>query len=339
MRMGSILPFFLLFAAQTLPAAKTLEVYFVDVEGGQATLIVAPSKQSLLVDTGWPGMNMRDANRIAAAAKKAGVKEIDYLVVTHYHDDHVGGVPQLASKLPIRNFVDHGESVEHDGHAEHLYKSYVRTREESGGKHIEVKPGDKIPVKDLDVTVLTAGGEGLAAALPGAGQPNPECAGVKPMEADSSENARSVGILIQYGDFRMIDLGDLTWNKENELVCPNNKIGTIDLYLTTHHGMNISNSPAIVRALHPRVAIMNNGARKGGTPEAWQVVHDSPGLQDIWQVHYSMEGGKAHNVPEAMIANIYEQGDEGNWLRVSADASGTITVYNSRNKYEKTYTK
>jgi hypothetical protein len=248
-------------------------------------------------------------------------------------------VPQLAAKLPIRNFVDHGESVEHDGHAEHLYKAYVRTRDASGGKHIEVKPGDKIPVRDLDVTVLTAGGEGLAAALSGAGQPNPDCAGVKPMEADDSENARSVGILIQYGDFRMIDLGDLTWNKENELVCPNNKIGTVDLYLTTHHGMNISNSPAIVRALHPRVAIMNNGARKGGTPEAWQTVHDSPGLQDIWQVHYSMEGGKAHNVPEAMIGNIYEQGDEGNWLRVSADSSGTITVYNSRNKYEKTYTK
>jgi competence protein ComEC len=339
MRIRSILPFFVLCAVQTLPAAKTLEVYFVDVEGGQATLIVAPSKQSLLVDAGWPGMNMRDANRIAAVAKRAGVKEIDYLVVTHYHDDHVGGVPQLAAKLPVRNFVDHGESVEHDGHADHLYKAYVRTRDAGVGKHIEVKPGDKIPVKDLDVTVLTAGGEGIESALPGAGQPNPECAAVKPMEADTSENARSVGILIQYGSFRMIDLGDLTWNKENELVCPNNKIGTVDLYLTTHHGMNISNSPAIVRALHPRVAIMNNGARKGGTPEAWQTVHDSPGLQDIWQVHYAMEGGKEHNVPEAMIANIYEQGDEGNWLRVSADSTGTITVYNSRNKYEKTYTK
>jgi beta-lactamase superfamily II metal-dependent hydrolase len=339
MRIRSILPFFVLCAVQTLPAAKTLEVYFVDVEGGQATLIVAPSKQSLLVDAGWPGMNMRDANRIAAVAKHAGVKEIDYLVVTHYHDDHVGGVPQLAAKLPVRNFVDHGESVEHDGHADHLYKAYVRTRDAGVGKHIEVKPGDKIPVKDLDVTVLTAGGESISSALPGAGQPNPECAAVKPMEADTGENARSVGILIQYGNFRMIDLGDLTWNKENELVCPNNKIGTVDLYLTTHHGMNISNSPAIVRALHPRVAIMNNGARKGGTPEAWQVVHDSQGLQDIWQVHYAMEGGKEHNVPEAMIANIYEQGDEGNWLRVSADSNGTITVYNSRNKYEKTYTK
>jgi beta-lactamase superfamily II metal-dependent hydrolase len=339
MRIRPILPFFLLCAAQALPAAKTLEIYFVDVEGGQATLIVAPSKQSLLVDTGWPGMNSRDANRIAAAAKRAGVKQIDYLLVTHYHDDHVGGVPQLAAKLPIRNFVDHGETVEHGANADRLFKAYVRTRDASGGKHIEVKPGDKIPVKDLDVTVLTSGGDAISAALPGAGQPNPACANIKPKETDTSENARSVGILIQYGDFRMIDLGDLTWNKENELVCPNNKVGAVDLYLTTHHGVDESNSPAIVRALHPRVAIMNNGARKGGSPEAWQTIHDSPGLADIWQVHYAMEGGKDHNVPEAMIANIYEQGDEGNWLRVSADAGGSITVYNSRNKFEKTYNK
>jgi hypothetical protein len=175
--------------------------------------------------------------------------------------------------------------------------------------------------------------------LAGAGQPNPACATTKPLENDASENAQSVGILIQFGNFRMIDLGDLTWNKENELVCPVNKIGTVDFYLTTHHGMNISNSPAIVQALHPRVAVMNNGARKGGTPEAWQVVHDSPGLQDIWQVHYSMDGGKDHNSPEAMIANIYDKDDEANWLKVSADADGGITVYNSRNKFEKTYTK
>jgi len=339
MRYRSFLPFFLLCAAQALPAAKMLEIYFVDVEGGQATLIVAPSKQSLLVDTGWPGLNMRDANRIAAAAKRAGVKQIDYLLVTHYHEDHVGGVPQLAAKLPIRNFVDHGETVEHGGNADRLYRAYVRTRDSSGGSHLQVKPGDKIPVKDLDVTVLTSNEEEIAAALPGAGQPNPACADVKPKETDTSENARSIGILIQYGDFRMVDLGDLTWNKENELVCPNNKIGTVDLYLTTHHGLDESNSPAIVRALHPRVAIMNNGARKGGSPEAWQTVHDSPGLADLWQVHYAMQGGKDHNVPEAMIANIYEQGDEGNWLRVSADANGSMTVYNSRNKFEKTYNK
>jgi len=333
-----VLPLFLsLGVAPWLFAAKPLEIYFVDVEGGQATLVVSPSKQSLLVDSGWPGFNMRDADRIAAAAKRAGVKQIDYLVVTHYHDDHVGGVTQLSRRLPIRNFVDHGSSVEHGAGPDRLYNSYVKTRDT--GTHIEVKPGDKIPIKGLDVTVLASGGQEIAAPLSGAGQPNPACASVKPMEADDSENAQSVGILIQFGSFRMIDLGDLTWNKENELVCPNNKIGTVDLYLTTHHGEDISNSPAMVDALHPRVAVMNNGAKKGGKPKAWDVVHASPGLQDIWQVHYAVDGGKEHNSPEAMIANIYEQGDEANWIRVTADESGTITVYNSRNKFQKTYNK
>ncbi|HXI39214.1 MAG TPA: MBL fold metallo-hydrolase [Bryobacteraceae bacterium] len=337
MRIRMLLPVLMLCAATALPAAKALEIYFVDVEGGQATLVVSPSKQALLIDTGWPGLNMRDANRIAAAAKRAGVKQIDYLVVTHYHDDHVGGVPQLVSKLPVRTFVDHGASVEHGANEDRQYNRYLKARET--GQHLEVKAGDKIPMKGLDITVLTAAGQGLPGPLPGAGQPNPVCSTIKPLEADASENAQSVGILIQYGSFRMIDLGDLTWNKENELVCPVNKIGTVDLYLTTHHGMNISNPPAIIQALHPRVAVMNNGARKGGSPEAWQAVHDSPGLQDIWQLHYAMDGGKEHNSPEAMIANIYEQGDEANWLKVSADASGDVTVYNSRNKYEKTYTK
>jgi beta-lactamase superfamily II metal-dependent hydrolase len=337
MRIRTLLPFLILCAAPALPAAKTLDFYFVDVEGGQATLVVSPSKQALLVDTGWPGLNTRDATRIAAAAKRAGVKQIDYLVVTHYHDDHVGGVPQLVAKLPVRTFVDHGESVEHGENEDRLYNRYVKARET--GQHLQVKPGDKIPMKGIEVTVLTSAGQGIGSPLAGAGQPNPACATTKPLENDASENAQSVGILIQFGNFRMIDLGDLTWNKENELVCPVNKIGTVDFYLTTHHGMNISNSPAIVQALHPRVAVMNNGARKGGTPEAWQVVHDSPGLQDIWQVHYSMDGGKDHNSPEAMIANIYDKDDEANWLKVSADADGGITVYNSRNKFEKTYTK
>ena len=337
MRNPAILPILLLCAAQALPAAKTLDIYFVDVEGGQATLVVSPSKQTLLVDSGWPGLNSRDALRIAAAAKKAGVKEIDYLVTTHYHSDHVGGVPQLVAKMPVKTFVDHGASVEHGGEADRLYHAYLKARD--SGSHLEVKPGDKIPVKGLDVTVLTAGGAAIASAMAGAGQPNPECAAVKPKEADPSENAQSVGILIQFGSFRMIDLGDLTWNKENELVCPNNKVGTVDLYLTTHHGLDQSNSPAVVRAVHPRVVIMNNGARKGGSPEAWETVHTSPGLEDLWQLHYAVEGGKEHNVPEAMIANVDEKGDSGDWLRVSADSNGAITVYNSRNKYEKTYAK
>jgi len=336
MRNRRILPLLLLCVAP-LYAGKTLDVYFVDVEGGQATLVVSPSKQSLLIDTGWPGFNSRDALRIAAAAKRAGVKQIDYLVITHFHTDHVGGVPQLVAKLPVKTFVDHGASIEHGGDADRIYHAYLKARE--AGSHLEVKPGDKIPMKGLDVTVLTAAGASMSSALPGAGQPNPECASVKPKEADPSENAQSVGLLIQYGSFRMLDLGDLTWNKENELVCPANKIGTVDLYLTTHHGADESNSPAVVRALHARVAVMNNGAHKGGSIEAWDTVHAAPGLQDLWQVHYAVDGGKDHNGPEALIANVDEKGDGGDWIRVSADSNGTMTVFNSRNKYEKTYSK
>ncbi len=337
MRNRLILPLLLLCATALPAAAKGLEIYFIDVEGGQATLIVPPSKQSILVDTGWPGLNSRDALRIATAAKKAGVKELDYVVITHYHADHVGGVPQLVAKMHVKTFVDHGASVEHGGEADRIYHAYLKARDATG--HLEVKPGDKIPVKGLDVTVLTAAGASISSALSGAGQPNPECATVKPKEADPTENAQSVGILIQYGNFRMVDLGDLTWNKENELACPNNKIGTVDLYLTTHHGADESNSPAMVRALHPRVVIMNNGPHKGGSVEAWETAHSSPGVQDIWQVHYAVDSGKDHNVPEAMIANVDEKNDNGDWLRVTADSNGDMTVYNSRNKYEKTYAK
>ncbi|MBI2680184.1 MAG: MBL fold metallo-hydrolase [Candidatus Solibacter usitatus] len=315
-------------------AAKNLDIYFVDVEGGQATLFVAPSGQSLMVDTGWPGLNSRDADRIAAVAKLAGVKQIDYLLVTHYHSDHVGGAAQLAAKLPIKNFVDHGPSVETDADGQKLYNNYLKARE--GGTHIQVKPGDKLPINGLDVIIVAAGGDAIPLALAGAGQPNPACATTKKMDADPTENARSVGALITYGKFRTIDLGDLTWNKENELVCPNNKIGTVDMYITTHHGMDISNSPAIVNALHPRVAVMNNGARKGGSPAAWQTIHQSPGLEDIWQVHFAIEGGKDNNSPDAMIANVDETGS-AHWIKVSAAVDGSFTVMNSRNKYTKSY--
>ena len=319
-----------------MPAAKNLEVYSIDVEGGQATLLVSPSGESMLVDTGWAGHNRRDADRILAAAKLAGVKKIDYLVTTHYHSDHVGGVPQLAEKIPIRNFVDHGASTETGKDADVLFNAYAAFRDK--GTHLQVKPGDTIPIKGLDVRVLSSGGDVIPAPLPGAGQPNPECSSFERHEVDTSENARSVGILISYGDFRMIDLGDLTWNKEFDLVCPANKIGAVDVYLVSHHGMNMSGSPQFVHALHPRVAIMNNGARKGGSPEIWQTIHDTPGLLDLWQLHFAVPGGKEHNSSDTVIANLDEI-CEGKWIRLTAQKDGSFSVYNSRNKYERSYKK
>ncbi|MBZ5617316.1 MAG: MBL fold metallo-hydrolase [Acidobacteriia bacterium] len=328
------LGFLLVVFAAVLPAAKNLEVYSIDVEGGQSTLIVAPGGESMLVDTGWAGHNRRDADRILAAAKSAGVKKIDYLVITHYHADHAGGVPQLAEKIPIRNFVDHGASVESGKDADVLFNAYTAFRDK--GTHLQVKPGDTIPIKGIDVRVLSAGGDVLAAPLAGAGQPNPECATFQRHDVDTSENARSVGVLITYGDFRMIDLGDLTWNKEFDLVCPANKIGAVDVYLVSHHGMNMSGSPQLVHALHPRVAIMNNGARKGGSPEIWQTIHDSPGLLDLWQLHFAVAGGKEHNSSDTAIANLDEI-CEGKWLKLTAEKDGSFSVSNSRNKYERSY--
>jgi competence protein ComEC len=316
-------------SALTLCAAKPLDIYFIDVEGGQATLVVTPAKQSLLIDAGWPGLNGRDADRIARAAKKAGVKNIDYLVITHFHTDHVGGVPQLAEKMPVKNFVDHGPNNESGKQADELYKNYEAVA--SKANRITVKPGDTLPLKGLEVRIVTANGEHIS----GGGSKNPVCSG-RTFPEDKSENARSVGVLVTYGKFRMIDLGDLTSRKEAELVCPENQVGTVDLYLTTHHGLAQSNAQEIVHALKPRVAIMNNGAKKGGQPEAWKTVKASPGLEDLWQLHFSVAGASEHNSPEAMIANLAEQCG-AKYIKVSANQDGSFSVLNERNAYTKTY--
>ncbi len=327
--------FALVLCSAAVAATKPMEVYFIDTEGGQATLIVSPSGQSMVIDTGWDGFNNRDADRIAAAAAKSGIKQIDYLLITHYHSDHVGGVPQLAAKLPIKNFVDHGPNFEAGRKApDDLFNAYTATRDK--GNHLLVKPGDRVPIKGLDVEILTAAGNVLTRALPNAGQPNPYCASTKPKEEDKSENARSVGSVIAYGKFRLLDLGDLTWNKELDLVCPDNRIGTVDVYLTSHHGLSQSGSPALVDAVHPRVAIMNNGATKGGNPDAWQVVHDVPGLEGLWQLH-TAEASGSHNTDAEMIANPDSKSDAGNWIKLTAMPTGAFTVTNGRTGFSKTY--
>ncbi len=315
-------------------AADVLDVYFIDVEGGQATLFVTPSGKSMLVDTGWPGFNGRDAERIATVAKAAGVTRIDYVVVTHYHRDHVGGVRELAERMPVGTYVDHGRSVETGKEADELFNAYTRVRDR--GSHLIVRAGNRVPLEGIDVRVVVSTGQGILRPLPGAGEPNPLCASVKPREVDPSENAQSIGMLVTYEKFRLIDLGDLTWNKELELACPDNKIGTVDVYLSTHHGLDQSNAPAIVQALKPRVAIINNGATKGGSPEALHTIRTSPGIEDVWQLHYAQNAGKENNAPEPFIVNV-DQESSVSWIKLEAQADGQFTVTNSRNGKTKVY--
>jgi competence protein ComEC len=328
----------LLIATASLLSAQTLRIYAIDVEGGKSTLYVSPSGESMLVDTGYAGNNGRDANRIAAAAQAAGVKRIDYLVITHYHGDHAGGVPQLAAKMPIGKIFDHGDNFEASNQkTQAVFQPYAALREKY--PHQVVHPGDTIPIKGLQVDVVAAAGDAIRNPLPGAGQANPLCATYQALPPDPGENAHSIAMIITFGSLRISDLGDLFWDKEHELVCPANLLGTVDLYMTTHHGTATSGAPQIVHALHPRVAIMNNGADKGGSIKAWTTIETSPGLQDLWQLHYSNEGGKDHNVAEQFIANPSEENDHGYAIEVSALADGTFTVRNQRNHFEKTYRK
>jgi beta-lactamase superfamily II metal-dependent hydrolase len=311
-------------------AEKHLLIYSIDVEGGQSTLLVAPSGASLLIDTGWPGNNGRDADRIQAAMRDAGIERIDHLLITHFHVDHVGGLPELARRVAIGEFLDHGANREDSDITRRDFAAYLKAIE--GKPRRIVHPGDTIDLPGLETIVLTADGDRIG-AVPGIQPaPNPYCAAEPAWPVDSSENARSIGVLVTFGRFRFIDLGDLTKAKEIALVCPANPIGMVDLYLATHHGMNLSNSRALVDALHPRAAIMNNGAHKGGSPEAWETIHSSPGLEDLWMLHTAEGSDAAHNSAEALIANPKGATEDGVFLKAIANADGSFTIVNPRNK-------
>jgi competence protein ComEC len=340
----------------------TLDIYTVDVEGGNATLFVAPSGQSLLIDTGnyGPEASVRDAERIMAAAKDAGLTQIDNLIITHWHGDHFGGMAELAKRIPIRNFIDHGPNVQPapavDDFIQNVYPKLY-----ANAKHTVAKVGDKIAVAGLDVTVVTSAGETLKTALPGAGAANPYCANFKPGE-NNAEDPMSVGTYITFGKFRTMHLGDVTKNKEFELMCPVNKIGALDAFLGLHHAVNTSSSEVIVHALHPRVVIVNNGTRKGGQPDVMKVLHSSPGLEDLWQIHFSQLSGQEYTVPGMFIANLLDEpsaampvapiaapapgpttppppahNGPAYWIKLSAMPDGSFTVTNARNGFTKTY--
>lgn len=289
-------------AAQT-KSAKTFDIYLSDTEGGKATLFVSPSGESVLVDTGNP--NPRDTDRIMAMLAEAGVKEIDHLILTHYHVDHVGGLLELAKRVPIKHYVDHGPSVEEREQVQGFQAAYAELHTKA--KHTVVKPGDKLPVAGLDWRIVTSAGKAVTTALPGGGKPNPACAGFTPRPATNDpENGQSVGSVVTFGKFRTIDLGDLLWDKEKDFMCPNNLVGPVDLYLVSHHGIDASGSPALVHGLQPRVAIQQNGTRKGATLQTNRTLYSSPGFEDVWQLHWSYNVGTEFNPAGIFIANIDE---------------------------------
>lgn len=342
-------------------SAQTLDIYFIDVEGGQATLYLAPSGESMLVDTGWPGE--RGASRIVQVMQAAGIQQIDRMVLSHYHIDHFGGLEELATLVPIRNYYDHGPSPEGDRPAIQAYeRTYAQLYSQTPRTIVRV--GDRIPFAGVDVLVVASHDEFLQtpiAGAPGAGLPNAACADFRELERPESDpdNDYSVGFVMSYGSFRTINLGDITWNREPRLMCPNNPVGRIDLYLTSHHGVDRSGSAALVHGLQPRVAVMNNGNRKGGSVLALQTMHSSPGIEDIWQLHWSHHAGLEYNAPGAYIANFDDPAtlariinppegpagpipgnqahDPTHWIKLSAREDGSFTITNSRNGFTKTY--
>jgi competence protein ComEC len=352
-RILSILAVLSCVAAISAQTRSTLDIYLVDVEGGNATLFVAPSGASMLIDTGNGGAAAtRDADRIMAAVKDAGLSQIDHLITTHYHGDHYGAMSEVASRIPIREFIDHGPNVQAapatDDFLQKLYPTlYAKST------HTIAKPGDRIEMKGLDVRVVQSAGQPMTASLPGAGTRNPYCAAYKPKDPDPSENAQSVGTHYTFGRFKTVHMGDLTWNKESDLMCPTNRLGTVDLFIVSHHGQAISNSEVLVHALAPRVAIMNNGTRKGGQPDAMKVLYSSPGLEDLWQIHFSLLSGQEYTVPGLFIANTVDEqpatvpgpgaapppahNGAAYWIKVSAREDGSFTVTNARNGFSKTY--
>jgi len=315
--------------ASGVQAASTLDIYFIDVEGGQSTLVATPAGQSLLIDTGYAGFDNRDPNRIVAAARAAGVKRLDYLLITHFHGDHAGGAAEVARRLPVATFVDYGEPIEKSEFSQAPFAAYAVAR--ARGASLHPKPSDRLPLTGVDVEVLSAGGALLTGPTQRtAGVRNAACATLGKVPETEGENPRSIGIRIKFGSFTFLDLGDLPGANLAALACPNNLLGHADVYLVPHHGNKDTAIPAVMAAVSARVAILNNGATKGGDPAAFRTLHETAGLEGVWQLHRSLNKGAA-NYPEAFIANL-EEGpkDGGAWIKVSAQTSGAFSVTNGR---------
>ncbi len=329
----------LLTALPGAAAAKhDLRVYFIDVEGGQSTLFVTPTGQSLLIDTGWPDNDNRDADRILAATKAAGVSKIDYVLLTHYHDDHSGGIPQLVAKVPVGTFIDHGANIDikPGGPTEKIYAAYQEVLATGKYKHMVAKPGDVLPITGMKATVISSNGDVIDHPVPGGGESNQNCSTPETKPMDRSENSHSLGVLINFGKLKILDLGDLTWDQEMRFMCPVNRLGSVDILVVSHHGLNASSSHALIDGIHPRVAIMNNAATKGGAPQVIDEILQAPGLETLWQLHYSEKAGEGHNTAAANIANP-QGSDPGSYFVLTASPKGSFTIYNSGTKQTRDY--
>jgi beta-lactamase superfamily II metal-dependent hydrolase len=319
----------------TTMSAQTLDIYFIDVEGGQSTLVVTPTGESLLIDTGYAGNDARDPRRILAAAQAAGIRQIDYLLITHFHADHLGGAPELSRLMPIKAFVDQGDMVQTtESRVVEPYNAYAAVR--ATGQHIVVKPGNHIPLKGIDVQVVSSGGLTIVEPLPGGGEPNPLCEPKERAPGDAVLNPTSTGIHLRHGRFRFVDLGDLSGKPLFSLFCPRNLLGPMDVYLIPHHG-GADTASRDAFAMRPLVAIMNNGANKGGSSEGFATLHHAiatHGLEDVWQVDKSSNSG-AKNFPDDRIANLDDT--SSHWIKISASEDGTFTVTNNRTHQSKTY--
>lgn len=321
----------------------TMDIYFIDTEGGQATLVVSPAegilgaKETLLLDAGNLNPVGRDAARILAAMKDAEVDRIDALVVTHYHGDHVGGVAALARQVPIRRMLDPGPyTAEQQGNRAAGFLSYLPVREIAPSAI--AKAGTLIPLAGVEVHIVASAGELITAPLPGAGGGNPLCAAAERKKQDNTpNNYESIGVIVQYGNFRFLDFGDLTWNQEVDLVCPNDLIGSVDVYRTTRHGGDYSGAEALVHTVRPRIAVMNNNPTKGGTLDTFRIVKSAPGIKDFWQLHYSDNVSKDVNSPEPFIANFTGPEDGGHHIKLSARSDGSFIVTNARNGFSQQY--
>ena len=327
------------------------------MEEGAATLFVTPEGRSLLIDTGSPSRSeqpwgldgaVTGADRIVSVAKSLGVRKIDYVIVTHYHGGHVGGVIDLLKRMPVGAFVDHGPNREipdlsqtTDTPANHQARStadnYARYLAAiAGHRHIEVKPGDVLHIGSLTDAIVAADGRVLATPLAGAGKPGALC-DTAPMAADGGiENAESVSSILSFGKVRIAALGDLSWNKEHDLVCPLDKVGQVNVLLVTQHGTELSTNPASIAALRPDIAVMANSDRYGAVPATVNTISASPGLQGFWKMHASLAHADLNGDPN-FIANLQASPDHGETIHLEISHRGRITVTNTRNGFKRTY--